>query len=102
MDKQITESREKIRNLLRFMNPNVEVPMPKLVEIKKVAINIDEYDQLRDGVEVQDLKEPALQIPSLGDHGYEYVPLIHRRQVKKRKRNEEVKLFDFVDSTKAI
>ena len=33
---------------------------------------------------------------------YPFTPLIHRRPVKRKKKGEEVKLFDFVDSSKAI
>jgi hypothetical protein len=32
---------------MRKLNPNVEVPQPKILEIKKIAIELEEFDELR-------------------------------------------------------
>ena len=88
-----------------MLNPNVDIPFPKLIEIAKVAIKLSEYDELRKDKEVKDLKEPA---PEFDDKSFDpslaYIPLIKRkRHYNKKKRGEnEIKLFDFVDSSKAI
>lgn len=36
----INESREKVKNIMKMFNPNVEVPEPKLVEINKISIKL--------------------------------------------------------------
>jgi hypothetical protein len=90
--------------LLKKLNPNIEVPEPKIIEVKKAAIKLPIYDHLREGVEVIDIPEPAPKLPQYGDGSdflYHFTPLVPR-VIKKKKRNEEVKLFDFVDSSKAI
>lgn len=57
-----------IRAILAQFNPNVEIPMPKLLQLKKIALKLDEYDNLRNGLEnIPDLKEPAPCIPQFGD-----------------------------------
>ena len=59
-DRCIEDHREKIKEVLKVLNPNVEVPEPKLIEIKKVAIGLDEYDHLRNaGMEVANIPRPA-------------------------------------------
>ncbi len=86
-----------------MLNPNVEIPAPKLLELNKAAIKLPQYDHCRtSGVIVKDLDKPA---PHLGDAIFDpqlaYIPLYRPRKAP-RKRREEVKLFDFVDSSKAI
>ena len=42
------------------MNPNVEIPQPKTIEIKKLAIFLEDYDELRKyGQRAEDLSQPA-------------------------------------------
>jgi hypothetical protein len=46
------------------LNQNTEIPVPKTIMIKKVAINLAEYDDAREnlrqeGKEIFDLDEPA-------------------------------------------
>lgn len=42
------------------MNPNVDVPMPKTIELKKLAINLPEFEDLRKfGQKAPDIPEPA-------------------------------------------
>jgi len=58
------------------MNPNIEIPQPKSVNIRKIAIDIEEYDSLRKyGEKAEDLSQPAepLQkiIASTGDYDIE-------------------------------
>ena len=36
-----------IRNILKKFNPNVDIPEPRTLELRKVAIRIPEYDDLR-------------------------------------------------------
>jgi hypothetical protein len=104
-EEDINLNRAKIRScLFDLLNPNVEVPSPKLLEILKAAIKLPQYDKNREGVTVKDLAEPAANIdydafnPSMA-----YIPLRRKPFKPKKKRGEnEVKLFDFVDSSKAI
>lgn len=44
---QIENHRNQIKQFIKKLNPNVEVPQPKTLEIKKLAIYIEEYDELR-------------------------------------------------------
>ena len=50
LEKQISVHRDKIKALLSKLNPNVEVPEPKIIEIKKFAIKLPIYDNLREGI----------------------------------------------------
>ena len=46
--------------MLSKLNPNVEIPVPKIIELKKIAIKLPQYDQLRyQGTPIQDIPEPA-------------------------------------------
>ena len=46
--------------MLKKMNPNVEIPMPKVIEIKKLAVMLDSYRNLRRyGQRAEDLSQPA-------------------------------------------
>ena len=49
------------------MNPNVEVPEPKIIEILKIAIKLPIYDCLRENLQVADISEPAPKLPQYGD-----------------------------------
>lgn len=76
-----------------------------MIEIQKKAIKLCEYDHLREGdAEVKDLDKPAppVQDDNLFDPSLAYLPLIRRKPYKKKVRREEIKLLDFVDSSKAI
>lgn len=87
------------------MNPNVEVTEPKIIEIRKAAIKLPQYDKIREGIDVKDLLEPAPCLENdMFDPSLAYIPLIRKKPFKpKKKRGEnEIKLFDFVDSSKAI
>lgn len=105
-DEDIEVERNKIRSCLYDqLNPNVDAPIPKVIEIQKKAIKLCEYDHTREGsVEVKDLDKPAppVQDDQLFDPSLAYLPLIRRKPYKKKVRREEVKLLDFVDSSKAI
>ena len=106
-DQDITVERDRIRSCLYDqLNPNVDAPEPKMIEIWKKAIDLQEYDNYREGIEVKDLVCPAPPLSEDGffDPSYAYLPLIRRKPYKtKKKRGEnEIKLFDFVDSSKAI
>lgn len=49
-----------MKQFIKKMNPNVEIPIPKVVEIRKLAIFLEEYDDLRKfGQRAEDLAEPA-------------------------------------------
>jgi hypothetical protein len=49
-----------MKQFLKKLNPNVDVPQPKTLEIKKLAINLEEYAELRKfGQRAEDLPEPA-------------------------------------------
>lgn len=57
------------------------------------------------GVEILDLKEPAPSLPAAGEDGYldyPFTSMVPRRVAKKKVRHEEIKILDFVDSSKAI
>jgi len=57
---QIENQRTQIQQFMKKLNPNVEVPQPKQLEIKKYAINLPEYDELRKfGNIAPDLSQPA-------------------------------------------
>lgn len=105
-EEDIQTEREKIRShLYDTMNPNVDIPLPNVIELAKVAIILPQFDHCRKGVEVKNLKEPAPPIETdCFDPSLAYIPLIKRkRNPNKKKRGEnEIKLFDFVDSSKAI
>ena len=60
---------------MKKLNPNVDVPQPKTLEIRKLAINLDEYAELRKfGQRAEDIPEPAdpvVILPSAGDYDIE-------------------------------
>lgn len=57
IDIERVQIRSKLNDLL---NPNVDAPEPKLIEICKIAIKLPEYDYLRvNGEDVRDLDRPA-------------------------------------------
>ena len=103
LEKQYETHKDKIKSMLSKLNPNVEVPEPKLLLISKAAIKLPQYDHLRSRDKVlPDIPEPAPQLPGYGEDFLSSFPPLAPRLYKKKKRNEEVKLFDFVDSSKAI
>lgn len=94
---------------MKQFNPNVEVPEPKLLELKKTAINLADYDNLRQdpSIEIPDLPQPAAPIPLSEDADVlqgllNYQQAAKRNYKRKTKKENEVKLLDFVDSSKAI
>ena len=107
-EEDIQSTRERIRScLFALLNPNVEVPYPKLIEINKGAVKLPQYDHLRgEGCkEVKDIPEPAPSLDELTfDPSMAYIPLIRRKPYKpKRKKGEnDVGILEFVDSSKAI
>jgi hypothetical protein len=49
-----------MKQFLKKLNPNVDIVYPKCLEIKKLAVEIDEYAELRKfGQRAEDLPEPA-------------------------------------------
>ena len=59
-DEDIDAERNKIRScLFDQLNPNVDAPEPKIIEIFKRAVKLNEYDSAREGIEVKDLEKPA-------------------------------------------
>lgn len=45
---------------MKRLNPNVEIPQPKLIELKKIAIDLEEYDDTRKyGQRAENLSQPA-------------------------------------------
>ncbi len=63
-DHKLQQQREMIRKQMETLNQNTDVPVPKTIMIKKVAINLAEFDDAREelrvnGINVFDLDEPA-------------------------------------------
>ena len=63
-DHKLMQQREMIRKQMDTLNQNTDVPVPKTIMIKKVAINLAEFDDAREelrvnGLNVFDLDEPA-------------------------------------------
>ena len=57
---QIENQRTQMKQFLKKLNPNVDIVYPKCLEIKKLAVEIDEYAELRKfGQRAEDLPEPA-------------------------------------------
>jgi hypothetical protein len=45
---------------MKKLNPNAEVPFPKTIAIKKLAVSLEEYDHTREhGARAVDLSQPA-------------------------------------------
>ena len=98
------------------MNPNIEVPVPKTIQVKKVAVDLVEYDEARElarvkGENIMNLSQPADPVNLQMDHGenlpaYMYHQNGYRRtpmnKTGPRKRNREYKINEFVDSSRAI
>ena len=60
LEKQYETHKDKIKSMLSKLNPNVEVPEPKLLLISKAAIKLPQYDHLRSRDKVlPDIPEPA-------------------------------------------
>lgn len=60
LEKQMALHKEKIKSLMSKLNPNVEVPEPKVIEVVKAAIKLPQYDHLRaNGAIIVDIPEPA-------------------------------------------
>lgn len=102
-----------MRQILKSqMNPNVDVPVPKTIEILKRAVKLSEYDKSRQGIDkIPDLqKQSSDPLPAVYDHaegGAELLQAIlgrklkFRKQYKKKRGENEIKM-EFVDSSKAI
>ena len=99
------------------LNPNVEVPWPKTVMLKKAAIDLVEFDHARElaracGEEVFNLSQPADPLNLQFDLGNDLPAYIYsatgalRRPGPNtggpRKRHRDYKCNEFVDSTRAI
>lgn len=89
------------------------MPQPKILEIKKLAIQLEEYDDLRKfGKVAEDLSQPAEDIRLVEDdvdieatnyllnQGYKSRNGVIKKKPKKRK--DDYKVCDFVDTTKAV
>lgn len=96
------------------MNPNVDVPMPKTIQLKKLAINLPEFEELRKfGQKAADIPEPAdaIELNNQND-GLDDTEVANwllnewnrskSNSKKPRKRQEQYKVCDFVDTTKAV
>lgn len=96
------------------LNPNIEIPVPKIIRIRKAAIDLIEYDEAREEArlnneEIKNLDQPADPVDLHVDYGHDLPAYIYssgrKPYVKKdvpRKRNREFKINEFVDSTRAI
>jgi hypothetical protein len=90
------------------LNRNVDLPMPKCLAIMKVAIYTPEFDHLRKGQNVFDLKEPAdpVDLSGLSTSDLQFLFDGRRRRAFKktgpRIRHREYKINEFVDSSRAI
>ena len=61
---RVQKHRELVKKQMGSLNPNVEVPFPKTIMMKKAAIDLVEFDHARElaracGEEVHNLSQPA-------------------------------------------
>lgn len=103
-----------MQNQYKKLNPNVDVPIPRLVSLNKAAIDLVEFDDARDdwrqrGQEIINLEEPADPVdltthnPHIEFDAFAYTG--YRRTNKKtgpRKRHRNYTCNDFVDTSKAV
>ena len=109
-DEQIEQQRQIVKDQMNKLNQNVDVPVPKQVVIKKVAIQVEEYDHLRpEGTNVFDLDEPADPVDLSAMAGAGDIQFLfdgrRRRKFSKPKpriRHREYKVNEFVDSSRVI
>ena len=105
-----------MKQFLKKLNPNVELPYPKCIELKKLAIDIEEYAELRKfGQRAEDIPEPADPVVLVNrqeDFDIEATNWLLNEGYKsraagmlpkpKKKKHEVHTCNDFVDTTKAI
>lgn len=78
-----------IEELKKKLNSNVTTQGPRFIEIKKIAIKLEEYDYLRadPSVEIADLDEPGPPIPHVGEGEYlNYYNIIPYKKQNIRKK----------------
>lgn len=100
---------------MAIFNPNTATPTPRVIEISKIALDFEEYAEMRvqyeaEGKTIKDLnidpEEAELKPEEMKDLGGEipdwYTAVAPKKKTGPKKKHPEIKLNDFVDSSKFI